>query len=68
MENFLDRRMATRLDADYGVCQRHSRTLTDLKGRNLSLSVTYTLPYGKKTAQSPLETETRLTNAILRPF
>lgn len=68
VENFLDRRMATRLDADYGVCQRHSRTLTDLKGRNLSLSVTYTLPYGKKTAQSPLETETRLTNAILRPF
>ena len=68
VENFLDRRMSTRTDANYGVYQSHSQMLSDLKGRNVSLSVTYILPYGKKTEREHVETESSINSAILRPF
>ncbi|WP_300634427.1 hypothetical protein [uncultured Duncaniella sp.] len=68
VENFLDRRMATRTNADYGVYRSVSESLSDLKGRNISLSVTYTLPYGKKTDRDRVETESKINSAILRPF
>lgn len=68
VENFLDRRLATRTDADYGVYQSHSRSFSDLKGRNISLSVTYILPYGKKTEKERVETKSDINSAILRPF
>lgn len=66
--NFIDRRMAIRTDADYGVYQSVSESLTDLKGRSVSVSVTYTLPYGKKTDRDRIETESKVNSAILRPF
>ena len=68
VENFLDRRMAIRTNADYQAYRSVSESLTDLKGRNISLSVTYTLPYGKKTDRDRVETESTINSAILRPF
>lgn len=68
VENFLDCRLATRTDADYGVYQSHSRSFSDVKGRNISLSVTYILPYGKKTEKERVETKSSINSAILRPF
>ncbi len=68
VENFLDRRMCTRTDANYSVYQSHSRSFSDLTGRNVSLSLTYMLPYGKKTEKGRVETENKINSAILRPF
>lgn len=68
IENFLDRRLCTRTDANYGVYQSLSRSISDLKGRNISLSVTYILPYGKKTDREKVETDSKINSAILRPF
>jgi len=68
VENFLDRRMATRTNANYGVYQSVSESLSDLKGRNISVSVTYTLPYGKKTDRDRIKTESKINSAVLRPF
>ncbi len=68
VENFLDDRMASRMNANYGVYRSISESFSDLKGRNISLSVTYTLQYGKKTDRDRIETETKVNSAILRPF
>lgn len=68
VENFLDRRLCTRTDAAYGVYQSRSCSLRDLNGRNISLSLTYILPYGKKTEKERIHTETTVSSAILRPF
>lgn len=68
VENFLDRRMATRTNANYGVYQSASESLSDLKGRNISVSLTYTLPYGKKIDPDRIQTESQISSAILRPF
>ena len=68
VENFLDRRMSARTVADYGVYRSLSRDFSDLSGRNISLSVTYMLPYGKKTENERVETESVINSAILRPF
>lgn len=68
VENFLDRRMTTRTNANYGVYQSVSESLSDLKGRNISVSLTYTLPYGKRTDPDRIQTETQISSAILRPF
>ncbi len=68
VENFLDRRMATRTNADYSVYQSISKSLSDLKGRNISVTVTYTLQYGKKTDRDRIDTESKINSAILRPF
>ncbi len=68
IDNFIDRRMATRTNANYGVYHCVSRSQSDLKGRNISVSVTYTLPYGKKTDRDSIETESKVNSAILRPF
>lgn len=68
VENFLDRRMSTRTHADYGAYRSASQSLSDLTGRNISISLTYTLPYGKKTDTDRVETESKISSAILRPF
>lgn len=68
IENFLDRRLCTTTDADYGVYQSLSRSLSDLKGRNISISLIYILPYGKKTDHERVDTDTKINSAILRPF
>ena len=68
VENFLDRRLCTRTDANYGVYQSLARSLSDLKGRNISVSVTYILPYGKKTDRERVDTDSKINSAILRPF
>lgn len=68
IENFLDRRMSTRTNADYGPYRSISRSLSDLKGRNISLTLTYILPYGKKTEKERVQTESTVNSAILRPF
>ncbi len=68
VENFVDRRMITRREANYGVYQSVSRSASDLKGRNMSVSVTYMLSYGKKTDRERVETDQDINSAILRPF
>ncbi|MDE7420205.1 MAG: TonB-dependent receptor [Muribaculaceae bacterium] len=68
VENFLSRRKCTRTDADYIVYQSLSKSLSDLKGRNISLSLTYMLSYGKKTEKEQIQTESKINSAILRPF
>jgi hypothetical protein len=68
VENFLNRRMCTRTDADYIIYNSVQHSLSDLKGRNVSLSITYILPYGKKTDRDQIETESHINSAILRPF
>ena len=68
VENFLDRRMCTRTDADYGAYRSTVRSFSDLSGRNVSLSVTYTLAYGKKTDRERPDTASKINSAILRPF
>lgn len=67
-ENFFSRRMRILTEADYRVYRSVSESLSDLNGRNISVSVTYTLPYGKKTESDRLETESKVNSAILRPF
>ncbi len=68
IDNFLDRRLCTRTDADYGVYHSLAHSLSDMKGRNISVSLTYILPYGKKTDRERVETDTKINSAILRPF
>ncbi len=68
IENFLERRMATRTNANYGIYNSVSESLSDLKGRNISVSITYTLPYGRKTDRDRIENESKINSAILRPF
>ena len=68
VENFLERRMATRTNANYGAYRSISESLSDLKGRNISISLTYTLPYGKKTDSGRIEPDSKVNSAILRPF
>lgn len=68
IENFLERSMSIRTNADYGAYRSISESLTDLKGRNVSVSITYTLPYGKKTDKERVETESKIQSALLRPF
>lgn len=68
VENFLNRRMTTRTNADYKLYKSVSESLTDLKGRNISLKLTYILPYGKKTEKEKIQTESNINSAILRPF
>ncbi len=68
VENFLDRRMATRTMADYVNYRSASESLSELKGRNISVSVTYSLSFGKKTDRERIETESKINSAILRPF
>lgn len=68
LDNILHRRARVLTEADYAVYRSSARSLTDLKGRNISLSVTYTLPYGKKTDKEAVETPTAINSAILRPF
>ncbi len=68
VDNFLHRRMATRTNANYGAYHSVSESLSDLKGRNVSVSVSYILPYGKKTDRDRIETESKVNSAILRPF
>ncbi|MCM1224456.1 MAG: hypothetical protein NC548_59405 [Lachnospiraceae bacterium] len=67
-ENFMKRRMGTRVDANYGAYRSLAKTLSDLKGRNISITITYTLPYGRKTDRGKVETESKINSAILRPF
>lgn len=67
-ENFLDRRFCTRTDANYGVYQSYSRSFSDMEGMNIGISVTYTLPYGKKTDCEEVNTNAKINSAILRPF
>lgn len=66
--NFLDRRMSTLTKANYGTYRSVSELLGDLMGRNVSISVTYTLQYGKKTDRDRIETGSKINSAILRPF
>ncbi len=68
IENFLAKRACTRTDADYIVYKSLSKSLSDLKGRNISLNLTYMLPYGKKTERESIQTESNINSAILRPF
>jgi hypothetical protein len=68
VENFAQRRLCTRTNADYGVYQSLSQAFSDYKGRNISLSVTYILPYGKKTDRDNVEIKSTVNSAILRPF
>ena len=68
VDNFLDRRITTCVTAGYGHYRSTTDSLSDLKGRNISLSLTYILPYGKKTDRERLNTESKINSAILRPF
>ena len=68
VENFLDRRGRTLTVADYGVYRSVSQSWSDKMGRNISLTLTYMLPYGKKTDSECPTTETSINSAILRPF
>ncbi len=68
LENFMHSRRYSRMDADYGVYQTVSRSWTDMNGRNLSVTLTYMLPYGKKTDKEAVQTESTINSAILRPF
>ncbi len=68
VDNFLARRLCTLTEADYGVYHSIQQSLSNQKGRNISLSVTYMLPYGKKTEKGRVEAETAINSAILRPF
>lgn len=68
VENFLYKRSCTRIDADYIVYQSLSKSMSDTKGRNISLGLTYMLPYGKKTEKESIQTESNINSAIIRPF
>lgn len=68
VDNFLDRRITTSVTADYGPYISATDSLSDLKGRNISLSLTYMLSYGKKTDRERVNTENKINSAILRPF
>ncbi len=67
-ENLFNRRMSIHTNANYDVFRSKTETLNDLKGRNIRLGVTYTLPYGKKTEREHVITDSKINSAILRPF
>ncbi len=68
VENLFKRRYATSAEGDYGAYRFYSRSFSNLKGRNISLSLTYAFSYGKKTDREEVRTETTVNSAILRPF
>ena len=68
IENFIHRRASTRTEADYGPYQSLARSMSDTEGRNISVAVTYILPYGKKTDSDRPAVDSSINSAILRPF
>lgn len=68
VDNFLKRYQGQKLRADYGCYQMSAHRLSNADGLNLSLSLTYTLSYGKKTNRESTKVETGISSAIIRPF
>lgn len=67
-ENLFERYQGRKISTDYGCCIMSYSNRTNSSGRNISVGVTYTLPYGRKTAKEVVEPKQGINSAILRPF
>ena len=67
-ENFTSKYRANRKYFDYGSWNMNSTEKFSSKGRNIYVSVTYTLPYGKKTDSPDASYQSTINSAILKPF
>ena len=67
-ENFADKYRANSRYFDYGSWNMNTVDRFSSKGRNIYVSVTYTLPYGKKTDSPDASYQYTINSAILKPF
>ena len=67
-ENFADKYRANSRYFDYGSWNMNTVDRFSSKGRNIYVSVTYTLPYGKKTDSPDASYKYTINSAILKPF
>ena len=67
-ENFADKYRANSRYFDYGSWNMNTVDRFSSKGRNIYVSVTYTLPYGKKTDSPDASYQSTINSAILKPF
>ena len=68
VKNFLHKYRAIDRTIAHDCYHSVSRSLSDAIGRNVCLTVTYSLPYGKKTDREKATPKTTVNSAILRPF
>lgn len=67
-ENFANKYRANSRYFDYGSWSMNTTDKFSSKGRNIYVSVTYTLPYGKKTDSPDASYQSTINSAILKPF
>lgn len=67
-ENFANKYRANSRCFDYGSWSMNTTDKFSSKGRNIYVSVTYTLPYGKKTDSPDASYQSTINSAILKPF
>ncbi len=67
-ENFANKYRANNRYFDYGSWSMNVTDKFASKGRNIYVSITYILPYGKKTDSPDTSYQSTINSAILRPF
>lgn len=67
-ENFAKKYRANSRYFDYGSWRMNTIDKFSSKGRNIYVSITYTLPYGKKTDSPDASYQSTINSAILKPF
>lgn len=67
-ENFVNKYRSNSRYFDYGSWNMNTVNKLSSKGRNIYISVTYTLPYGKKTESPNASYQSTINSAILKPF
>lgn len=67
-DNFINKYLNDKRYFDYKSWEMNSIDKLSNKGRNIYVSVTYTLPYGKKTDSPDISYKSTINNAILKPF
>lgn len=53
---------------DYGCYNRNSRIFNEINGRNINLTLTYSLSYGKKSKRGEIEVNKNIDSAIMKMY
>lgn len=53
---------------DYGCYNRNSRIFNEINGRNINLTLTYSLSYGKKSKREEIEVNKNIDSAIMKMY
>jgi hypothetical protein len=67
-ENFATKYRSKTKYFNYDSWNMNSKELFSSSGRNIYISVIYSLPYGKKTDKPDTSFKSTINNAILKPF